>query len=132
MAGGRGAAEIGAGANRRTKVLRDVGKRRQLRPELRQVVGAVETDEAVVLKLQAQTIHKQLQVECSMFLFLVSPDCMLVYWLRRHVCATGLSSHCQQFPALSENMLDETVKIQVQNTVAALFNMYHHHFLMMS
>lgn len=78
MAGGRGAAEIGAGANGRTNVQQDAGKPRQPRPVPRQAAGAVETDEAVVLKLQAQTIHKQLQVECSTLLFPVSQDRMLI------------------------------------------------------
>lgn len=75
MAGGRGAAEIGAGASRRSEGLRETGKLRQLGPELRQVVGAVKTEEAVVVvvKPQAQTIHKQLQVGCSTVSVSVEP-----------------------------------------------------------
>lgn len=65
MVGGQGAAEIRAEANRRADGLREAGKLWQLRPELRQVVGAVKTEEAVVFEPQAQTIHKQLQVGCS-------------------------------------------------------------------
>lgn len=49
MAGGRGAGERAEGPP-------DTGKLRQLRP--------VKTEEAVVFKPQAQTIHKQLQVGC--------------------------------------------------------------------
>lgn len=74
MAGGRGAAEIGAGASRRTEGPRETGKLRQLRPELRQVVGAAKTEEAVVVvKPQAQTIHKQLQVGRSTVSVSVEP-----------------------------------------------------------
>ncbi len=57
MAGGRGAAEIKAGASRRAEGLREPRKPMQL-------VGAVKTEEALVVKPQAQTIHKQLQVGC--------------------------------------------------------------------
>ncbi|KAF3849659.1 hypothetical protein F7725_019378 [Dissostichus mawsoni] len=56
MAGGRGAAEIGSGENRRK-----TGNLRQLRPERRQLLGAEQTEEAVVFKPQTQTIHKQSQ-----------------------------------------------------------------------
>lgn len=65
MAGGRGVTEARAGVSSRTEGLRETGKLRQLRPEPRQVVGAVMAEEAVVFKPQAQTIHKQLQVGCS-------------------------------------------------------------------
>lgn len=64
MAGGQGASGIEAGVSSRTAGLRDARKW-QLRLELRQVVGAMKTEEAVVFKPQAQTIHKQLQVGCS-------------------------------------------------------------------
>eukprot|EP00064_Thunnus_orientalis_P020787 superscaffoldBa00005919_g20935 len=60
MAGGQGTTGIKAGASSRTGELREA-RRWQLRPELRQVVGAVMTEEAVVFKPQAQTIRKQLQ-----------------------------------------------------------------------
>lgn len=58
MAGGRGAAEIGARASRRTEGLTESAR-------LRQVVGVIKTTEAPIFKPQAQTIHKQLQVGCS-------------------------------------------------------------------
>lgn len=64
MAGGQGVTGIEAGASSRTEGLREA-RRWQLRPELRQGVGAEKTEEAVVFKPQAQTIHKQLQVGCS-------------------------------------------------------------------
>lgn len=50
MAGGRGAAEIGSGENRRKT------------GNLRQLLGAEQTEEAVVFKPQTQTTHKQSQV----------------------------------------------------------------------
>ena len=52
-------AELGAGTRGRAEGLREPGKRRQLGPELRQVV---KTEEVLAFKPQAQTIHKQLQV----------------------------------------------------------------------
>lgn len=63
MAGGQGAAEIGAGPSRRTEELPETGEPRQLRPEPRHEVEAAETEEVVVFKPQA--IRKQLQVGCS-------------------------------------------------------------------
>lgn len=69
MVGGREVLEIGAGAGRRAVGPRETGRLRQLRPELRpelrQAAGAAKTEEAVVFKARAQTIHKQLQVGCS-------------------------------------------------------------------
>lgn len=65
MAGGRGAPEIGAGPSRRSEGPPEKGELRLLRPEPRRVVEAEKTVEAVVFKLQAQMIHKQLQVGCS-------------------------------------------------------------------
>lgn len=88
MAGGRAAAENGAGACQGTEELRDPGKRKQLRPELRQVVGAMKTNEA-------QAAQKQLQVACLVFLSLLSQACMLVCWL----CNRSQSQR-QQFPEL--------------------------------
>lgn len=55
----------GQGTSRGAASRREPGKARQLRPELRQVVSVVKTEETVVFKPRAQTIHKQLQVECS-------------------------------------------------------------------
>lgn len=51
MAGGRGAPEA--------------GELRELRPEPRRALDAEKTVEAMVFKLQAQMIRKQLQVGCS-------------------------------------------------------------------
>nr|XP_019947181.1 PREDICTED: serine/threonine-protein kinase PAK 5 isoform X5 [Paralichthys olivaceus] len=56
MAGGRGAAEIRARASWTNE-----GQREPVRAKLTQVVGVVRTEEAVAVKPQAQTIHKQLQ-----------------------------------------------------------------------
>lgn len=47
-----------------------------------------------------------------LLLLLVSQDAMLICWLCRFVSVTGVSSHWQQFPALTENILDQIVMIK--------------------
>lgn len=65
MTGERGVADLRAGVCRRAGGLTEPGELGQSNLDARQQAAAMKTEEAVVLKLQAQTVHKQLQVGCS-------------------------------------------------------------------
>lgn len=91
MAGGRGAGDFRAGASRRTVPLRQPGK-------LRQVGVAMKAEKTAVVKPQAQTTHKQLQVGCSTLSAAAEPR-LHAGMLAMHICLCNRSQH--SVPAVS-------------------------------